>query len=183
MKRMIIAGAMFFILISSAVQAHNTREGWVSNTAGERLRVASLLQKPTVLIYEDHGSENQNAAFKEELSRWSKKMKLADSIQVLAIANLQKYDWFPAKQFAYSGIRSAEKEAGIPIYIDWEGSLTKEPWSLPLKSSNVLVIHPDGNVLFQRSGTLTEQDRAEALAAIQQVVGAYGNPTPAPKNP
>jgi len=136
----------------------------VSNTQGKSVWLAQLRGKPTVLFYEDKDSTAENQALKDELFRQGKEKGLLEAATVIAIANVQGYDWFPAKNFVVSAVKDTEKTSGIPVYLDWNGTLSSKPWNLSATGSTVLVFDAKGERLFSRTGKLSP-------AEIQQVFG------------
>jgi len=144
-----------------------TVDGVVVTTRGEDLRLGTLWGKPTILFYEDRDSTQLNQPFKELLFRRGREAKLLDAASVVAVANLKAFDFFPARQFALAAVRDAEKKAGIPVYVDFRGSLTVAPAALPANTSSVLVLDRQGRVLFEYRGRLGPAEQAEALRVLE----------------
>ncbi|WP_422652959.1 TIGR01777 family oxidoreductase [Archangium sp.] len=74
-------------------------------------------------------------------------MGLLEAARVVAVTNLESFDFFPARGIALSHVRGEEKKRGIPILVDLKGTLGNAPWKLPRKTSS-----------FQTLGTLLGRD-------------------------
>ncbi|MFP2909611.1 hypothetical protein ACLESD_32115 [Pyxidicoccus sp. 3LFB2] len=144
--------------------------------------------KPVILFYEDKDSTTLNSSLKETLFARGKERGLLDSASVVAVANLQKFDFFPARQIALSYVRDEEKKVGVPILVDLDGTLGNAPWKLPTKTSNVLLLDATGALVFQHSGRMKPEEEAAFFVALSQLIGVdltasaapAEAPTPAP---
>jgi hypothetical protein len=142
------------------------------SSRGEVVRLKTQFGLPTVLFYEDRHSTALNQQTKDELFARGKRDGLLQAAKVVAVANLEGYDWFPARDFALAGVRDAELKAGVPVLVDWRGALRAPPWSLPAKTSSVLLLDSVGRVTFERSGRLTDADRAALFEALRELIEA-----------
>lgn len=171
-------GQVIAVVLMGIVSTKTDREvkapidAQLSSTSDAVLRVAQYRGKPVILFYEDKDSGELNRKLKDELIHRARKRGLLDAAHVLPVANVAKFDWLPAKQFALAAIRSEEKKAGVPILIDWRGTLSKALWSLPSKSSSVLVLDAEGNIRFQESGRLGDDDIERLFALVETLVVA-----------
>jgi hypothetical protein len=138
----------------------------LESSGGKSVSLRSLKGKPTLVFYEDRDSAELNQAFKDELFRKGKEEHLLDAVQVVAVADLQGYDWFPARNFARDGVRDAEKKAGIPVYVDWDGTMKAKPWAMKEKTSNVVLLDADGTEVTRCSGKLAEDQKAKLFATL-----------------
>jgi hypothetical protein len=156
-------------------------------SAGEEVRLSRWRGKPVILFYEDKDSTTLNSSLKETLFARGKERGLLDSASVVAVANLQKFDFFPARQIALSYVRDEEKKVGVPILVDLDGTLGSAPWQLPTKTSNVLLLDAEGALVFRHSGKMKPEEEVAFFAALSQLVGVDLNapaepakaPTPA----
>lgn len=149
----------------------------VVTSRGQAVSLEARWGKPTVLFYEDRHSTALNQALKDELFARGKREGLLDAVTVLAVANLQGFDWFPARDFALKAVRDAEAKAGISVYADWQGALTKAPWRLSATTSNVVVLDAKGRLVLQAQGALDAQARERVLAALSTQVTSVPRPT------
>ncbi|WP_164008472.1 peroxiredoxin family protein [Pyxidicoccus trucidator] len=140
-------------------------------SAGEEVRLSRWRGKPVILFYEDKDSTTLNSSLKETLFARGKERGLLDSASVVAVANLQKFDFFPARQIALSYVRDEEKKVGVPILVDLDGTLGSAPWQLPTKTSNVLLLDAAGALVFRHSGKMKPEEEVAFFAALSQLVG------------
>jgi hypothetical protein len=170
-----IAGALTVALATGSASGEAPRPGPVDATlrtsAGDAVRLSRWRGKPVILFYEDKDSTTLNAPLKEALFARGKERGLLESAWVVAVANLQKFDFFPARQIALSYVRDEEKKAGVPILVDLDGTLGQAPWGLPTKTSNVLLLDADGALVFQHSGRMKPEEQERFFAALGQLVG------------
>ncbi|MDP2273234.1 MAG: YtfJ family protein [Archangium sp.] len=143
----------------------------ISNTKGQSVWMTQLWGKPTVIFYEDKDATFQNQPLKDELFKKGKEKGLLDAVSVIAIANVRAFDWFPAKNFVVAAVKDAEKKSGVPVYVDWTGSLSSKPWNLSATGSNVLVIDATGEkVLFSKVGALTAAEIDQVFELLTSLV-------------
>lgn len=144
----------------------------ISNTQGKSVWLARLWGKPTVIFYEDKESTAQNQVLKDELFKQGRERGLLDAALVIAIANVRGFDWFPARNFVVGAVKDAQKRSGIPVYLDWSGTLTGKPFSLSATGSTVLVIDASGErVLFSKNGVLSEDEVRQVFGVLATLVG------------
>ena len=136
-------------------------------TDGSRVMLASFRGKPAILFYEDKDSTKLNKPLKDALFTEGRQRNLLNAVHVIAVANLKGFDWFPAKQFALDGVRKAEKEAGVPVYMDFDGALSKSGPRLPERSSTIILLDKFGRVAWRHTGAL---DATEARNVLDQLV-------------
>jgi hypothetical protein len=133
---------------------------------GDAVALHPLIGKPTVVFYEERDSTTLNQALKDELFRRGKQENLLDAVQVVAVADLQGYNWFPARNFALQGVRDAQKKAGIPVYVDWSATMRGAPWNMKEKTSNVVLLDADGKLVMRVAGKVDEKQQEQLFAAL-----------------
>ncbi len=177
-----ITGALTACLAAGSAYGEALPTGPVDATlrtsAGDEVRLSRWRGKPVILFYEDKDSTTLNSALKETLFARGRERGLLDSASVVAVANLQKFDFFPARQIALSYVRDEEKKAGVPILVDLDGTLGAAPWQLPMKTSNVLLLDATGALVFRHSGKMKPEEQAAFFVTLSQLVGVDLN-TPA----
>jgi len=144
----------------------------VEATNGEVEHLSRLKGKPAVIFYEDRESVAVNRPFKKMLAERGQQGGGRDRVHVVAVANLSGYDFFPANGIARHYVREAERKAGIPIYIDWEGRLSKGPWSLPPKGATVLLVDAQAKPVWQHSGLMDEAAVQTFFGHLESLTGA-----------
>lgn len=136
-------------------------------TDGSTVKLASFRGKPVVLFYEDKDSTKLNIALKDALIVEARKRDMLQAAHVVAVANLSGFNWFPAKELAVAGVKKAEREFGVPVYVDFRGDLSSGQMRLSDKSSTVVLLDRHGRVVWQRTGALSE---AEVSGVIGRLV-------------
>jgi hypothetical protein len=148
---------------------------------GEQAPLSKWRGKPVILFYEDKDSTRLNLALKDELFAQGREHGLLDSAWVVAVANLEKFNFFPARQIALSYVRDEEKRAGVPILVDLEGTLGASPWALPKKTSTVMLLDASGAIVYSYSGRLEQAERQTFFTALSRLIGVeLGAPEPRP---
>jgi hypothetical protein len=170
-KAKLISAILFAAAGASAAVPGGAMDARVSNTKGQSVWMAQMWGKPTVLFYEDKDGTFQNQPLKDALFKKGKEKGLLESVSVIAVANVRAFDWFPAKNFVVAAVKDAEKESGIPVYLDWTGSLSARPWALGATGSSVVVVDAAGEkVLFSKSGKLTPEEIDQVFALLGSLV-------------
>ncbi|MCP3103706.1 peroxiredoxin family protein [Myxococcus sp. K15C18031901] len=170
-----IKQALSLSLVAGSTFASAPHQGPMDATlrtsTGDEVRLSRWRGKPVILFYEDKDSTTLNAGLKEDLFARGKERNLLGSAFVVAVANLQKFDFFPARQIALSYVRDEEKKVGVPILVDLKGTLGEPPWELPTKTSNVLLLDAGGAVVYRHSGRMKPEEQTAFFAALSQLVG------------
>jgi hypothetical protein len=138
---------------------------------GKEVALSRWRGKPVILFYEDRHSTTLNSPLKEALFSRGQALGLLDAASVVAVANLESFDFFPARGIALSHVRDEEKKWGLPILVDLKGTLGAEPWNLPTKTSSVLLLDDAGQVVFRYSGRMNDQDMAVFFHALGTLLG------------
>ncbi len=138
---------------------------------GEQVSLSRWRGKPVILFYEDRKSTALNVRLKDELFARGQARGLLETAHVVAVANLEAYNFFPARGFALSAVAEQEKKLGVPILVDLEGTLGASPWGLPKKTSNVLLLNAEGALIFKHSGRMKEEEMEAFFVTLGQLVG------------
>ena len=166
----VVAAAMTVAAGASALpRVGDARPAIVLKDAWDRTLDLSQVGRPLLVVYEDKESSSQNDAFKTELSRLAKGPR-ASRIVLAAIADVQGYDYWPARGFVKDAIRSQSKTIGAPIYCDWSGAV-RSTLGLRKRSSTVVLYDANGKVTFASEGAMDAATRARAIAAIDAAIG------------
>jgi hypothetical protein len=182
-----LAGALTVSLAAGSAYGSTPPPGPVDATlrtsVGEKVRLSRWRGKPVILFYEDKDSTTLNLPLKETLFSRGRERGLLNSAWVVAVANLQKFDFFPARQIALSYVRDEEKKAGVPILVDLDGTLGTPPWELPMKTSNVLLLDAEGAVVFRHSGRMKPEEQEAFFTTLSRLIGVDLGATPTPPPP
>lgn len=142
----------------------------LSDSAGKEFQLSQFRGKPTLVFYEDRHSREENRKVKDELWKRGKAPSLADAANVVGVANLEAYDFWPVRSFARSAVADIEKKAGIKVLIDWNGALTATPWNLPEKKSTVMLIDAEGVIRYSYSGAMSDKEMDELFHKLAAMV-------------
>lgn len=143
----------------------------LERTDGTTVDLGSYRGKPAVVFYEDRASTSLNQSVKDAVWARARRDGLERAAHVIAVANIQAYDWIPARTFAVTFIRQMEKRIGIPILLDLRGVLTSPPWNLPDDTGSVLLLDAEGMIVSRQSGALSAADTERLLATMETLVG------------
>jgi len=179
-----LAGALTVTLATSGAYAlgpeSSPLEATLQSADGEQTPLSKWRGKPVILFYEDKDSTQLNGVLKEELFARGKQHGLLEAAWVVAVANLEKFNFFPARQIALSHVRDEEKKVGVPILVDLEGTLGGPPWALPKKTSTVMLLDATGSVVYRYSGRLEEAERQTFFSALSSLLGRDVGAEPRP---
>jgi hypothetical protein len=138
---------------------------------GKEVALSKWRGKPVILFYEDRHSTTLNSPLKEALFERGKALGLLEAAWVVAVANLESFDFFPARGIALSYVRDEEKKWGIPILVDLKGTLGAQPWNLPTKTSSVLLMDGSGTVVYRHSGRMKPEEMETFFRTLGTLVG------------
>lgn len=138
---------------------------------GKEVAISRWRGKPVILFYEDRHSTTLNSSLKEALFSRGQELGLLDAAFVVAVANLESFDFFPARGIALSYVRDEEKKWGIPILVDLKGTLGTAPWSLPTKTSSVLLLDGQGTLVYRYSGRMKDEDQRAFFQTLGSLLG------------
>lgn len=132
--------------------------------------VRAHLGMPIVLVYEDKDSSRMNQPFKNELARLlSSDERFRRGVAVFPVADVDGYDYWPARGFVKKAIREESLKQGTTIYCDWSGRV-RTAVGLQKGTSNIVLFGKDGAVRFFHAGALSEGQRAQLLELLRSEV-------------
>ncbi|WP_170115563.1 hypothetical protein [Melittangium boletus] len=141
------------------------------DSRGKEVALSKWRGKPVILFYEDRHSTTLNSALKEALFNRGQQMGLLDAAFVVAVANLESFDFFPARDIALSHVRDEEKKWNLPILVDLKGTMSGPPWNLPKKTSSVMLLTPEGKPVFRYSGRMDREDMDDFFMQLGRLLG------------
>jgi predicted transcriptional regulator len=136
---------------------------------GRTLDVRALRGRPALILYEDKGSAGQNGPLKQALAARARDARYRAAVALAAVADVTAYAGWPLKGFAEEAVRSRARKAGVTIYCDWDGAF-RRAYRLHRGLSNVVLLDPEGRVLFAAAGPLQPAQRAALLALIERQI-------------
>lgn len=141
----------------------------VTDVDGNTLDLRGINGKPTLVIYESQAAAPQNAALKAELSKLATGEAYRSTVALVPVADVEGYDFWPARGFVKDAIRSESKKLNTTIYVDWKGSFRRSA-GLRKDTSTVILIGKDANVRFAHEGPLSAEQRQELLQLLRAEV-------------
>ena len=179
-----LAGVLTMSLAANGGPEHSPPasplDATLHSSDGAQAPLSKWRGKPVILFYEDKDSTRLNLALKEELFERGRQHGLLEAAWVVAVANLEKFNFFPARQIALSYVRDEEKKVGVPILVDLEGTLGDSPWSLPKKTSTVMLLDATGAVVYSYSGRMEEAERKTFFTTLSRLIGVDLGAEPRP---
>jgi hypothetical protein len=110
--------------------------------------------RPALIVYEDKDGGGQNERFLQRLGKLRDKDPVYKKTQVLAIADVASWDFWPAKGFVKSALRDAGKKNGITVYADWTGA-GRANLAASKNVSNLVLLDAQGKVVWASAGKLS----------------------------
>ena len=125
--------------------------------------------QPLLVVYEDQDGGKQNKAMKALIAAYHDPLPNRAKLTVWPIADLSKWNWWPAKGHALADVKKAAAKDNTRILIDWTGACHKA-WGLQRGKNSVVLIGADGKVRYASEGETTPAQRA-ALEAELKALG------------
>lgn len=122
--------------------------------------------KPMVVVLENRESAEQNTSFKSDLATLNKSKEAREGYVLIPIADVEGYDYWPARGFVKDAIREQNKKLGRPIWVDWRGQ-ARRTFGASKDKSVILIFGKDGKLKFAAEGTLGTAQRAQAMTALK----------------
>jgi predicted transcriptional regulator len=117
---------------------------------GHALELKALKGKPVVIIYDDRSSAPSSEAFRKEFIKQLKSNAFGE-VQLLLVANVSAYDFWPARGTVEDVVRKETKKQGTKIYLDWTGGL-RSAFKFKNEVTSVVMVGKDGRVAFASEG-------------------------------
>lgn len=174
MKTPLIAAGLCALTLSATAQALPAvgapgPGGKVVDAEGRGLDLHAIKGKPTLLVYEDKEATKQNLELKTQLSKLASGDKYRKAIALVAVADVEGYDYWPARGFVKSAIRSESKKLGNTIYVDWDGSMRRLS-GFTKGMSTIILVGSDGKIMFSHEGKMAKAEREKLLSLLRSQV-------------
>jgi len=164
-NRFVLAATLVTASANALPRIGDTRPNVVLTDAWNRaFDVGRVGNRALLLVYEDRASSSQNQAFKNELAKIANPS--STRVVLAAVADVQSYDYWPARGFVKSAIREQSTALGVPIYCDWTG-LIRNALGLKRGTSTVILYDASGSVVFAHEGAMDAPTRAQAMALLK----------------
>lgn len=122
----------------------------------------------TIVIYEDKDAGAQNQKVRDFLGPLTDRPEYRSRFQLIPVADVEKYDFWPAKKFVLEDLRKISKKESSAIYCDWKGRMRKL-WGLTPGKSGVLLMDTAGHFRFAGEGPLSDGQIAELRARLKEL--------------
>lgn len=143
----------------------------VSDADGRTLDLRAINGKPILVLYEDKDSSKMNEAFKADLSRLAKGDRYRNAVALVPVADVQSFDFWPARGFVKDSIRGESKKVGATIYCDFDGAFQRAA-GFKRGTSSVMLVGRDARVLFSSEGPLAKEQRDKLISLLRAEVEA-----------
>jgi Bacterial protein of unknown function (YtfJ_HI0045) len=117
------------------------------------------------VIYEDQEGGKTNLHAKEVIGKINSSTANQAKVDVYPVADLEKWNWWPAKGHALKDIQKTAAAKKTTIYLDWAGAVRKA-WNLAKHRNSLILVGTDGTVLFSSEGDLSEARLQELIAKL-----------------
>jgi hypothetical protein len=121
--------------------------------------------RPVLVIYEDQEGGKTNLHAKEVIGKINSSTANQAKVDVYPVADLEKWNWWPAKGHALKDIQKTAAAKKTTIYLDWTGAVRKA-WNLAKHRNSLILVGTDGRVLFSSEGDLSEARLQELIAKL-----------------
>lgn len=147
----------------------------LERTDGTTAPLVEATGKPVVIFYEDRWSTAVNQRLKDELYARGRASGRLDRVRIVPVANIRRYDFFPARGIATAFIRAVESRVGVPILLDVRGQLSAPPLALPAEGASVVLLDAACTERFRHTGPLGAADRERFFSVLEAVLRETGD--------
>jgi hypothetical protein len=167
----LVAALAFGALPAAALLPAGSRRpaAHVVDADDRTLDMRAINGRPIFVIYEDKDSAKMNDALKADLSRLAKGDRYRNAIALVPVADVQSFDFWPARGFVKDSVRSESKKIGATIYLDWDGTFQRAA-GFKRGTSSIMLVGRDARVLFSSEGALSAEQRARLIALLRAEV-------------
>jgi hypothetical protein len=148
----------------------NAPNATVADADGRIVALGALRGRPVLVFYESKDSLPQNRPLVDELAqrRARGEEPYRSKLAVVPVADVTSYDYWPIRGFVKSAIRRHARAANIDIFCDFSGDFGRA-LGVARGQSNVMLLGPDGTVMFSAQGPLDAERRGKLLELLGSV--------------
>ena len=121
---------------------------------------------PVLVFYEDKEAEGQNKEAQRVLGRINDRAENRARFEFVAVADVEKWDWWPAKRYVLADLKQIARRENTPLFADWKGAVRKA-WGLGAHQSTLVLAGSDGKLLFAGAGTLSAAQLGALVARLK----------------
>jgi predicted transcriptional regulator len=140
--------------------------------ADKPVSLRGLTGKVVVVVHQDRHSSEQNPALKERLSALL--LRHPQQLQIVALADVGGYDFWPAKGFVKDALKSLDSGGGALVVCDWKGAVRKA-YKLKQKHSTVFVLSKTLTLVRMTQGQLSTAESDQVVQAIAAELAKAGD--------
>jgi hypothetical protein len=118
-----------------------------------------------ILFYEDKDAGAQNQRVRDLLGPITDRAANRARIELLAIADVEKWDFWPARRYVLDDLRGIAKREATTLWCDWKGRV-RRALGLSRGKSGVILIGSDGKCRFAGEGPLGDAQIRELLQRL-----------------
>jgi hypothetical protein len=119
----------------------------------------------TLIFYEDKDAGPQNQRTRDVVGPITDKAENKPLLNFMAVADLEKWNWFPAKNYALKEMSKIEKKEDCTLYADWHG-IVRKSWKLSKGKSGIILLDAAGVVKFFGEGPLKPAETEELVKQL-----------------
>ena len=108
----------------------------------------------TLVFYEDKDAGSQNEHTRRVVGEFDNPPANRERLSVVAIGDLEKWNWFPAHDYAIKEMSKIEAKENLTLFCDWTGEV-RRAWRLTPGKSGILLLDGAGVVRFLAEGPLS----------------------------
>ena len=143
----------------------------LEGSSGRTRTLWSYAGRVLLLMYEDRDSRELNGALKREVRRRFSAERLAGQLVVVPVADVRRYDYWPARAVVRKAVIKEARALGAEILLDWKGDVLRR-YGFRAPGSNVALVAHDGTLLYHRSRPLLAEDRSRFHEVLSAALAA-----------
>jgi cytochrome oxidase Cu insertion factor (SCO1/SenC/PrrC family) len=141
----------------------------IEETSGVSRNLRDLRGRVVILWYEDREHTDTNYALKLELHEYIVDNHLSDDITTYGVANVAGVDGV-IRDLARTAIRAMAQQYGIQILLDWDGLLTRAPFSCADHDANFMLVDRQGRIRYRHVGEMMGAQRTEMYRVLRRLL-------------
>jgi predicted transcriptional regulator len=168
-----IASLLLVLVGSPAVGAPATFPAVaVQDLDGKPRTIAS--QGAKIVCWEDEQSAKKKQDAHAVVGRYSDNRDNRSIFELVVIADLERWDFWPARGRALASIKKTQTKESTPVWVDWKGALRKAA-GLKKGESAFFIVGPDGAIRYFAQGLL---DKHQQQALDDAIASLGAKPAP-----
>lgn len=138
------------------------------------MRVVFPRGRTVAAFYEPRDRLEDNLALKRALRALAREVR---GLDVLAVGEVSAFDFDPVRSIVRRVVRALGASNDLEILLDWKGTLSSPPFSLPKGACSVIVVDREGRVASRHVGVVPEREIPAVVQAVRALVTAPAQST------